>query len=121
MQFDFCQPLYTGGRLRNTFALQAAAADGARLTLDRARQQLTLQVVETFYRALLQEQGLGVAEQGVTLAEQQLSIARTRFEAGSAARFDVLRAEVDVANARTTLIKAPPGGATPYHATRALV
>ena len=28
-------------------------ADGARLTLDRARQQLTLQVVETFYRALL--------------------------------------------------------------------
>ena len=57
MQFDFSQPLYTEGRLRNTFGLQAAASDAARLTLDRARQQLTLRVVEAFYRALLQERG----------------------------------------------------------------
>jgi HAE1 family hydrophobic/amphiphilic exporter-1 len=121
MQFDFSQPLYTGGRLRNTFALHAAAADGARLTLDRARQQLTLQVVETFYRALLQEQGLGVAEQGVTLAEQQLAIARTRFEAGSAARFDVLRAEVDVANAKTTLIRARSAVDIAYQALRSVL
>ena len=121
MQLDFSQPLYTGGRLRNTFGLQAAAADGVRLTLDRARQQLTLQVVETFYRALLQEQGVGVAEQGVRLAEEQLAIAKTRFEAGSAARFDVLRAEVDVANARTTLIRANTAVDIAYQALRTVL
>jgi outer membrane protein TolC len=121
MQLDFSQPLYTGGRLRNTFGLQAAAADGARLTLDRARQQLTLQVVETFYRALLQEQGVGVAEQGVRLAEEQLAIAKTRFDAGSAARFDVLRAEVDVANARTTLIRARTAVDIAYQALRTVL
>ena len=103
---NFNQPLYTGGRLRNAYAIQAAASDEARLTMDWARQQLMLQVVEAFYRALLHEQGLSVAEEGVKLADQQRGIAKTRFEAGSAARFDVLRAEVELANAKTTLIRA---------------
>jgi outer membrane protein len=121
MQLDFSQPLYTGGRLRNAYAIQAAASDEARLTLDRARQQLALQVVDAFYRALLQEQGLVVAEQGVRLAEQQLAIAKTRFEAGSAARFDVLRTEVDVANAKTTLIRAGSSLDIAYQALRTVL
>jgi hydrophobic/amphiphilic exporter-1 (mainly G- bacteria), HAE1 family len=121
MQMTFSQPLYTGGRLRNAYAIQAAASDEARLNLERAQQQLTLQVVEAFYRALLQEQGLAVAEQGVRLAEQQLGIAKTRFEAGSAARFDVLRAEVDLANAHTTLIRARSSRDIAYQGLRTVL
>jgi hypothetical protein len=41
-----------------------------------------------------------VAEDGVRLAESFLAMAKVRFEAGTAARLDVLRAEVEVANAR---------------------
>ncbi len=121
MQMTFAQPLYTGGRLRNQYAIQAAASDEARLTLDRAREQLILQVVETFYRALLQEQGMAVAQQGVDLAQQQLNLAKTRFEAGSAARFDVLRAEVDLANAKTTLIRARSQQDISYQALRTVL
>ena len=108
MSLQLNQPLYTGGRLRNAYAIEAAGSEKSRLSLDRARQELTFQVVETFYRALLQDQGLSVARQGVDLAERQLALAKTRFEAGSAARFDVLRAEVDLANAKTTLIARDP-------------
>src|SRR4029078_5233972 len=109
------------GRLRNSYAIQAAASDGARATLERARQQLILQVVESFYRALLQEQGVSVAEEGVKLAQQQLDLAKNRFEAGSAARFDVLRAEVDVANAKTTLIRAKTNVDIAYQALRSVL
>jgi hydrophobic/amphiphilic exporter-1 (mainly G- bacteria), HAE1 family len=121
MQLSFAQPLYTGGRLRNNYAIQAAASDGAHASLERARQQLILQVVESFYRALLQEQGVSVAEEGVKLAQQQLDLAKTRFEAGSAARFDVLRAEVDVANAKTTLIRARTNVDIAYQALRSVL
>src|SRR5262249_38184039 len=121
MQLTFAQPVYTGGRLRNNYAIQAAASDQARDTMDRARQQLTLQVVETFYRALLQEQGVSVAEEGVKLAEQQLNLAKTRFDAGPAARFNVLRAEVDVANAKTTLIRAKTNVDIAYQALRSVL
>jgi outer membrane protein TolC len=121
MQLTFAQPLYTGGRLRNNYAIQAAASDEARATLERSRQQLILNVVESFYRALLQEQGVSVAEEGVKLAQQQLDLAKTRFEAGSAARFDVLRAEVDVANAKTTLIRAKTNVDIAYQALRSVL
>src|SRR5204863_3384272 len=105
----------------NAYAIQAAASDQARLTMDRARQQLMLQVVEAFYRGLLQEQGLSVAEEGVKLADQQLGLAKTRFEAGSAARFDVLRAEVELANAKTTLIRAKSSVDIAYQALRSVL
>ncbi len=121
MSLQLNQPLYTGGRLRNAYAIEAAGSEKSRLSLDRARQELTFQVVETFYRALLQDQGLSVARQGVDLAERQLALAKTRFEAGSAARFDVLRAEVDLANAKTTLIRARSSVDIAYQALRTVL
>jgi outer membrane protein TolC len=99
------QPLYTGGRLTSNRDLQRAALTGSELDLERARQQLELRVVEAFYGALTNEQSLKVAEEGITLAARQLELARVRFEAGSVARLDVLRAEVDLANARARRIQ----------------
>jgi outer membrane protein len=59
-----------------------------------------------YYGALLQQQGIAVAEEGLRRAEHQHRLAQTRFDAGSAARLDVLRAEVEVANAKAVLIRA---------------
>jgi outer membrane protein TolC len=116
MQLTISQPLYTGGRLRNAYAAQASAADESRLSLERARQELKARVVETFYQALTQDQGVRVAEDGVRLADSFLSMARVRFEAGTSARLDVLRAEVEVANARAKLIRAQSARTIAYQA-----
>jgi outer membrane protein TolC len=105
VQLEMAQPVYTGGRLTSNRNLQRAALTGSSLGLDRARQQLQLRVVETFYAALMNEQSVKVADEGVQLATRQLELARARFEAGSVARFDVLRAEVDLANARARRIQ----------------
>jgi outer membrane protein TolC len=46
-----------------------------------------------------------VQEQNVALLGEQLRTARNRFEAGAVSNFDVLRAEVEVANAQPALIR----------------
>jgi hypothetical protein len=94
VQLNLTQPIYTAGRLRNSYAAQASQADAARFTLDRARQELKVRIVETFYQALVSDQGVRVAEDGVRLAQSFLSMAKVRYEGGTAARLDVLRAEV---------------------------
>ncbi|MEZ5284435.1 MAG: efflux RND transporter permease subunit [Vicinamibacterales bacterium] len=105
LTLDISQPLYTGGRLTNGHAAQERGLDASRLALDRARQDLQYQVVETFYRALLTQQGVGVADEQIHLAETQLKLARARYDAGTVARLDVLQAEVQLANARARRIQ----------------
>ncbi len=121
MQLNLTQPLYTGGRLRRAYAAQAASADESRLSLERARQELRLGVVEAFYQALTRDQGVRVAEEGVRLADSFLSMASVRFENGTAARLDVLRAEVEVANARARLIRAQASREIGYQAVRTVL
>ena len=80
-----------------------------------------LRVYETFYAALTADQGVRVATEGVDIAERHLDLAKVRFEAGSAARLDVLRAEVELANARATLIRARSSAYVAYQAVRSVL
>ena len=54
-------------------------------------------------------------------AEHQHRLAQTRFDAGTAARLDVLRAEVEVANAKAVLIRARSAADTALQALRAVM
>ena len=121
VRLDVSQPLYTGGRLSNAYGIQAAAQESSRLQVERARQALALRVHETFYAALMNDQGVRVTAEGVRIAEHHLELARVRFEAGTAARLDVLRAEVELANARAKLIRARSQAQVSYQALRAVL
>jgi len=105
----------------SAYGIQAASLDASNLQLERARQQLQYQVIETFYAALMNEQGVRVAEEQITLATRQLELAKTRFDAGSGARLDVLQAEVELANARARRIQARAAVATAYQALRTVL
>jgi outer membrane protein TolC len=120
-RFDFTQPVYTGGRLQNAFAAAASQQEASRQQLERARQNLGLRVVEAYYGALLQQQGIAVANEGVERAETHLALARTRYDAGTVARLDVLRAEVELANQRARLIRAKSGADIAMQALRAVL
>ena len=121
VRFDISQPLYTGGRLNHAFGAQAAVQEGSRLDVERARQQLTLRVYETFYAALMADQGVRTTAEGVKIAERHLELAQVRYEAGSAARLDVLRADVELANARARLIRARSTASVSYQALRTVL
>jgi outer membrane protein TolC len=121
MQLQIDQPLYTGGRLSNAYGLQASALDATKLQLERTRQELDYRVVETFYAALMNEQGVRVAEEQIAIAEKQLELAKARFAAGSVARLDVLQAEVELANAKARRIQAKAAVDTSHQALRTVL
>jgi outer membrane protein TolC len=121
MQVDLNQPIYTAGRLQNAYGMQASSLDAARLQLERSRQQLQYQVVETFYAALMNEQGVRVADEQIALATRQLELAKARYDAGSVARLDVLQAEVELANANARRIQARAAVDTAYQALRTVL
>ena len=121
IQLDLSQAVYAGGRLSRARDLQEAALQGSTRALERARQDLHLRVVQTFYAALMNEQSVKVADEGVALATRQLELARVRFEAGSVARLDVLRAEVDLANARARRIQYQAAVDQSYQALRTVL
>jgi outer membrane protein TolC len=67
------------------------------------------------------DQGVAVSREGVGIAERHLELAQVRFDAGSAARLDVLRAEVEFANARARLIRARSTATVSYQALRSVL
>ncbi|MEO7135573.1 MAG: efflux RND transporter permease subunit, partial [Vicinamibacterales bacterium] len=121
MQMQLNQPLYTAGRLSNAYGIQASGLDASQLGLERSRQELQYQVVETFYAALMNEQGVTVADEQIRLATKQLALAKARFEAGSVARLDVLQAEVELANAKARRIQARAAVDTSHQALRTVL
>ncbi|HMP90659.1 MAG TPA: TolC family protein [Kiritimatiellia bacterium] len=103
---ELTQPLYAGGILSaavRTRTYQSLALDAQVIA---TRNDVFTDVFRKFYYAMLTREVIRVQEESVSLLERQLSLARNRFEAGAVSRFDVLQAEVRLANARPPLIRA---------------
>ena len=103
------QPIFAWGRYYNNYQSAKLSLEAAQKELDVAHNQLVLDVSESFYRVLLSHEFVTVSEQTVELVEKQLKIAQTLFEAGASTNFDILRAEVLLANAKSNLIRAKNG------------
>lgn len=100
------QSIYEGGRI-------GSALRAARLTKDQALLQYQTAVADTlvstrvaYYDVLLAAQQIVVHEASVDLLSRELQDQQHRYEAGTVPRFNVLRAEVAVANERPALIRA---------------
>jgi outer membrane protein TolC len=99
-------PLYTGGRNEAQIALARANLRGAEAALERAKQQVIFEVRAAYYQVLLAQAGIEAAQRMLTAAEENLRVARARVAAGASPRFDEIQAEVNLANARASLIRA---------------
>jgi outer membrane protein len=100
------QSIYQGGKL-------LAAVRAAKVTKEQAlaEYQTTiadalLGVREAYYDVLLAAQQITVHEASVNLLQKELEDQQNRFNAGTVPKFNVLRAEVSVANERPNLIQA---------------
>jgi len=105
-QLEVSQLVYSGGKVRA--ALRAAKLEDriAALGFERAVEDIILAVRTNFYQILSDRAQVEVHEQSVKLLEQQLRDAQSRFDVGAVPRFDVLRAEVELENAKPPLIRA---------------
>jgi len=108
--FDYAltlsQPLYTAGKVSTAVQLATLELEGVHNDLDRVEQDVTLEVVQTFYDLLLAQERRQVAHDTLAQKEKHLEVVRSRFAAGDATEVDVLRSEVGLANARPDLIRA---------------
>ena len=105
-QAGLSQALFTWGQV-------GAAIRGAKFALDmgddqlrRYQQAVARDVTTAFYDVLLAKEFVDIARQNLEQKERHLDEARRRFDAGVATDFDVLSAEVAVANARPELIRS---------------
>jgi outer membrane protein TolC len=100
------QSIYEGGRM-------LAAIHAAKATKEQALAQYQTVIADTllttrmaYYDVLLAAQQITVHEASVNLLQKELEDQQHRYDAGTVPHFNVLRAEVAVANERPNLIRA---------------
>jgi outer membrane protein TolC len=100
------QSIYDGGKL-------TAAVRAARLTKEQALAQYQTVIADAllatrvaYYDVLLAAQQITVHEASVNLLQKEQEDQQRRYDAGTVPHFNVLRAEVAVANERPMLIQA---------------
>lgn len=98
------QIVYAGGGVQATVKAQRLALEAATLALQSVIDAAMLDVRTKFYNVLVTRERIKVQEQNVELLRRQLQDVKNRFEAGTVSNFEVLRAEVAVANAQPPLI-----------------
>lgn len=100
------QSIYEGGRVRSGLRAARLTREQALLQLQAVIAEALLQVRTAYYDVLLGRQQIDVREASIALLEKELHDTRRRYEAGTVPQFNVLRAEVELANARPQLIRA---------------
>ncbi|HOG93772.1 MAG TPA: TolC family protein [Opitutaceae bacterium] len=105
LEASVSQTLYAGGGLHASSAAQRTQIEAARLAVLAQSADTLLTVRQNFYRVLLNRELIGVREEELRVLEKEAVDARARREVGSGSDFDVLRAEVAVANAKPALIR----------------
>ena len=103
------QALYKGGGVKAALKAQDLVEEAVLFDLKAAINLAVLDVTSRFYDVLLARENIDVQQQNIELLDSQLTDATNRFEAGAVSQFEVLRAEVERANAQPDLIRARNG------------
>ena len=101
--------IYDAGKTRRETTAQERSVERARWTRKRLRSELLTTVRKSYIELLMAHATERQARATVEVFEDHLATARGFYEAGTKSRIDVTKAEVDLGNARTELVKA--GGA----------
>lgn len=98
--------LYTGGAVQAAIGQAAAGLAAAESQSAAARANVIRDTVEAYFRLVAARRNADIAHHAVTVAEENLRTAEELFGAGTAARADVLRQQVTLADAKTKAIRA---------------
>ncbi len=105
-QIKVVQSIYEGGRIASAFRVSKLSREQSLLNFQTTVAGTVLDVQTAYYDVLLNARQINVREASLELLNRELADTTRRFEAGTVPRFNVLRAEVEVANARPKLIRA---------------
>jgi len=99
------QPIFTGFALLSSYRLAELGINQSQLESDLEKLDLVLRVKETYFNILGADKAVEVAETTVESLSQTVKVARSFFEVGMIPINDVLKAEVELANAEQSLVR----------------
>lgn len=98
-------PLYSGGANQNSIKSGELGVDIARLKTERKWETTRLAVIQAYYDTLEAKKKIAVYQDTVDKYQQHLTNVEQLYGAGSKAKIDVLRSQVELSNAQQELIK----------------
>jgi len=104
--FQASQLIYNGGAVISGIRAADAVESGAYFLLRQTINDVVAQVKIAFFQVVLNRALIVAQKQSVDLLAEQLKDQENRYEAGTVPRFNVLQAEVALANAQPPLIQA---------------
>lgn len=98
--------LYSGGRFEGLVDQAKLNAKISDLGVDKAREQVKLDATSAYYSVLQASDMAAVNREAVDSLTEHLKTVKAQFDAGVIAKADLLRSEVELANAQQSLTKA---------------
>lgn len=99
-------PIYSGGKNQANIKKAKIGVESASLTTQRAQEDLKLNVIKAYYDALESKKTVGVRQETVDKYQEHYTNVSQLYAAGSKAKIDVIRSQVELSDARQNLIKA---------------
>ena len=103
------QPLFTGYALTSAYELAKLGIDLSKVELDLERVNLALKVKEAYFNILKADKAVDVAMKAVESLQSHLKVAHNFYDVGMIPINDLLKAEVELANAQYDLTRAQNG------------
>lgn len=103
------QVLFAWGKIYNAYRISGISHEMAELSLVRKRQEIQYSVTEAFYTILVLEEMVKLSRESLAQLQRHEEVVTARYRAGLVPQFDVLRAQVQVANLKPQVINAENG------------
>lgn len=99
--YSFAQPLELGGLRESRIELATRGVDSSTIALSATRLGVLSNVRRAFYQALRKRGEIGIQTENLRLVEDLRQRIQVRVEVGEAGRLELVRAEAEVATARS--------------------
>lgn len=103
---DATLPLFTGGRVMSGISIAYLQDDIALFEYKKSTADTIYAVKTAFYGILLARELVRVRTEALDLLVEHYETTKKKYDVGVVSRFDLLRSEVELANARPPLIEA---------------
>ncbi len=103
---QFSWQLFNGGATGAAVRDQELAQTAAELEFANQRNQVRLQVEQSYYQLEASLQNVSTSENALKLAEESLDLARLRFQAGVGTQTEVIAAQDDLTQAQGNRVEA---------------
>lgn len=105
LKLTLTQPLWQGGAISAAYRYANYEYEKARLSVWEKKEDLLYQISSLYSEIILKQELVAVYQSAVDVSERLYNTSKNKLDGGVASRYELLRAEVEVANAQAELIR----------------